>query len=181
VAFSLFALLFAVWWNYAALVMAYVSLPRYKAEVRQWWWERFGDPFASQTRRIAGSNPLQCSIDADLDVGLSACKAKALQQHRGFYLRSSYGGIDSWGASGIIGNTDAVAYEVTFDVWGNYVKVWRRRCPTPLQFVRVDALSGYTIHCIPVATSEKDLEIIQDDWAERFGRANHTDDHKLFR
>lgn len=153
-----------IWWNYATLQWAY---PRYRVETRKWWWHHFGDPFDTQRRHIAGYNPIDCSAQVRGDTTIPACIANASRQHRGFQLRADFCGIDSCGVTGVIGSPDGTVYEVSFDVWNHYVSVWRRRCPSPLQVATSDAWSGYTIACLPRATSETQLEIIRDDWGEQ--------------
>ncbi len=162
---SLLFLIFFAWWNYGVLSW---SEPHRKMALRNWYWRHFGDPFDKERHNIAGFDPVDCSAPTPSGVTIGDCISAAIHQRRAFQSRANFCGIDSCGATGVIGSRGGVAYQVDFDVSSGFVSVTRRRCPLPLQIGTNDIGfgQGYTIECLPPATSEEQLEVLRDDWAE---------------
>ena len=161
----LVCLIFLGWWNYGVLSWSY---PQRRIALRDWYWRHFGDPFDTERREIAGFDAVDCSAPTPSSVTIDECLSTANRQRRAVQSRANFCGIDSCGATGIIGGPDGIAYQVDFDVWNGFVSVTRRRCPLPLRIIRneIGFGRGFMLECLPAATPEEQVEIIRDDWAE---------------
>lgn len=171
VALFLFALCFLIWWNYDALPG---RVPSLKLQVRNWYWHHFGGPFDAEARRIAGRDAANCSELLHGSAAIGNCALTAQRHHRAFILRYNFRGKDSSGVSGIVGASDGTTYDLAYDVWNGFVKVWERRCPEPLSISAVRDAWGWDIHCLPTVKSVDEGKVIRDDWAEHVNGGNHT-------